>query len=53
MKITIEGDEKGRVVSASLPGDDHDIGGVGDLVRSVLLAWGFTEATVDELIEPR
>lgn len=52
MKITIEGDD-GRVVSVSERGDDHDINAVGDILRAILLAWGYAEKTVDELIESR
>ena len=56
MKITIEptGDQSGRPddevhsrVTVEHISDDMDIHGVMDLVRGALLAWGFSEKTVD------
>lgn len=60
MKITIEPTEDQRdkefpfpAISLEIPGDDWEIHTVGDLIRDALIAWGFAEASVSELIAPR
>ena len=53
MKITLEGTEadKGKAVSIINPSDDLDIAAIADLLRALLLAWGYQPKNVDELIE--
>ena len=60
MKITIEpsADQTGEEfpypkVTLEVPNDELNINEAGDLVRAALLAWGFGEISVDELITIR
>lgn len=39
-------------VIIELPSDDLDINQAGDLLRFVLLGWGFDQSNVDEIIAP-
>lgn len=52
MKITLEGtDEQPTVASVSVPHDDLTITQVWDgLIKPVLLAYGFSNETVDDLM---
>lgn len=62
MKITIEPTQDQShsspeathsTVAIGTPSDDLDIDGIMDLMRAALLAWGFAEATVNEVIPSR
>ena len=55
MRLTIEGTatQEGRKAGVDDPSDDLDIQEVADLIRSLLLAWGYHPENVNELIEPR
>ena len=60
MKITIEPsqDQTGEEyaypkVTLEIPRDDVMIEEAADMVRQVLLGWGFSEALVDEVIPSR
>lgn len=57
MKITLEPtgtNTSGHpIVSIDSPGNDKDITQVfDDLVRPLLIAWGFAQQTVDEILNP-
>jgi hypothetical protein len=59
MRITIEptqpveGGIAHTTVAVSQPDDDLNIGEVVDLLRAALIAWGFSEKSVDDEIGPQ
>ena len=61
MKLTLEPteDQEERTPAARFPkvtieclGDDLDIRQIGKLLEAALLAWGFSQVTVDDLFHP-
>ena len=51
MKLSIS--DTRTTVTIEVAGNDLQIQEVGDLLRQLLLGFGYVESTVDELIEPR